>query len=583
MKLTMTVRIKRRDFDPDHPIFLELLSPVLQRILASRSIQNLEEIVYPIKKLLPYTLLKDCEKAAEFLSEAVIHQKRILIVGDFDADGATSTTVAMSCLKAFGAKNLSYLVPNRFEYGYGLTPEIVAVAARWKPDWIITVDNGIASHDGVEAARKKNIRVLITDHHLPGKNLPNADAIVNPNQPGDEFPSKSIAGVGVIFYVMLALRANLRSKNYFDEKIFIEPNLAEVLDLVALGTIADVVSLDYNNRMLVFKGLERIKKGLVRPGIQALLEIAKRSHQYLSPSDLAFAVAPRLNAAGRLDDMSLGIECLLSDNLETAREYALQLESLNQERRTIESEMQKQALSALSSIVLEDSNEDALPLGLCLFDKNWHQGVIGILASRVKEKFQRPTIVFTEASEGLLKGSGRSIRGLNMRDVLDEMATQESGLISKFGGHAMAAGLSIPSENYDRFKKCFEQQVAKYLTREDVTSTYLTDGVLHPEEITLELAQDLKNMIWGQGFPEPLFEGEFLIADQKILAEKHLKLILTSEGKEQKFFDAIFFNINRQDWPNHRAKKIFVVYRLDINFFRDISKTQLMLEYIFPC
>ncbi|MCW8980777.1 MAG: single-stranded-DNA-specific exonuclease RecJ, partial [Altibacter sp.] len=414
-------------------------SSVLNRVYVNRHIQSESELDYSISKLLPFEKLKGISEAALLMSDAIKNNSKIVIVGDFDVDGATSTTVAVKALHSMGAKNVEFLVPNRFEFGYGLTPEIVQVAIdRFNPDIIITVDNGISSIEGVKAAKEHNLKVIVTDHHLPAKTLPEADAIVNPNQPGDEFPSKMLAGVGVIFYTMLALRSLLREQGWFKEQNISEPNLAELLDLVALGTIADVVPLDYNNRILVSQGLARIRSGHVSTGIKALIDITGRDMERLIASDFGFAIAPRLNAAGRLDDMSLGINCLLSDDIAAAHKMAQQLDEINYARRDIEADMKQQAMKLLDDMSLDDS--DNLPFGLCLFDQGFHEGVVGIIASRIKDRWNRPVIVFAKTSDNLLKGSGRSIKGLHIRDALDSVATKYPNLISKFGGHAMAAG-----------------------------------------------------------------------------------------------------------------------------------------------
>ena len=427
------------------------LPPLLTRLYAARGVQSVEELDKGLARLIPYRQLKGIESAVALLVEALEQRQRILFVGDFDADGATASSVGVLGLRMLGAAHVDYLVPNRFEYGYGLTPEIVAVALQRQPDLLVTVDNGISSVEGVAAAKAAGLKVLVTDHHLPGPELPAADAIVNPNQPGCEFPSKSLAGVGVIFYVLLALRARLRELDWFARTGLAEPNLAELLDLVALGSVADVVPLDANNRILVHQGLARIRKGFARPGLKAILEVAGKQAARISSTDLGFILGPRLNAAGRLDDMSLGIECLLTDDAALAADMAQQLDALNQDRKAIEQGMQREALAQLKDLPL-----DSLPFGLCLFEPDWHQGVIGILASRLKERYHRPTIAFADAGDGLLKGSARSIAGFHIRDALDAVAARHPGLISKFGGHAMAAGLSLPQEHFGAFAAAFD-------------------------------------------------------------------------------------------------------------------------------
>lgn len=527
---------------------------------------------------MPFSDLKDIDKGAERLYQALINDERILFVGDFDADGATSTALGVSVLKAFGGKHVEYLVPNRFEYGYGLTPEIVEVAKKWTPDLIITVDNGIASIEGVDAARGANIDVVITDHHLSADKRPNATAIINPNQPGCDFQSKAIAGVGVIFYLMVALRRLCVEKDYFKEKNLPIPNLGHFLDLVALGTIADVVPLDKNNRILAYQGLKRIREGRARCGIKSLLKVAKREASFLKASDLGFSVGPRLNAAGRLDDMSLGIECLLSEDEKKALTYAKELDELNIKRREIEEEMKHEAFSVLNKITLDDKD---MPLGLCLFDESFHQGVIGILAGRLKERHHRPVVVFSEVSEGELKGSARSIAGLNIRDLFDNIAKKEEGLINTFGGHAMAAGLSISRSNFKKFKLAFEREADNLLNKEDCIETLYTDGPLKSAELTLENAKLLETAgPFGQGFPEPLFHNEFELVEQRLLANRHLKMTVSLEGGS--LIDAIAFNINNEDWPNYRCKTISAVYKLDVNRYRGRERLQLMFEYFTP-
>jgi single-stranded-DNA-specific exonuclease len=474
-----------------------------------------------------------------------------------------------------GAHDVRYVVPNRFEYGYGLTPEIVAVAAQQQPDLLITVDNGISSVEGVRAAKALGMRVLITDHHLPGAELPAADAIVNPSQPGDNFPSKNLAGVGVIFYVILALRAQLRTSGWFTEKNIPEPNLARLLDLVALGTVADVVPLDHNNRILVAQGLKRINQGQTVPGIRALLEVAGRATGRLAASDLGFVVAPRLNAAGRLTDMSLGIECLLTENETTAFEMAKQLDTLNRERRTIEAGMQEQALVALDKLHLDGD----LPHGLCLFDETWHQGVIGILASRIKDRVHRPVIAFAKASDTEIKGSARSVPGLHIRDALDAVAAHHPGLLNKFGGHAMAAGLSLPRAHFETFCKAFAEEVARHLDADDLTGKVLSDGELIAEDITMELAQSLRaGGPWGQGFPEPLFDGQFEVIGSRVVGEKHLRLTLRQP--QGCTIEAIAFNRAAQQ-PS-TGSRVEAAYRLDINSYQGNQTLQLVIEYLVP-
>lgn len=552
------------------------LPPILQRIYSARGVQSDTELDHDLERLLPYQTLLGIDQAVTCLAEALAKQEKLLIIGDFDADGATSTAVAIRALRSFGAKHLDFLVPNRFAFGYGLTPELVQVAKEMHPAVIITVDNGIANHAGVIAAKEAGIKVVITDHHLPAATLPPADAIVNPNQAGDPFPSKHIAGVGVIFYVMLALRRYLLDHNWFEKNKIPEPNMSRLLDIVALGTVADVVALDHNNRIMVAQGLRRIRAGQCIPGITALLEIANRNQARLVASDLGFAVAPRLNAAGRLDDMSLGIECLLTDNMQTAREMANALNQLNEERRVIEQDMQTQAFDALSKFKLNETQR--LPRGISLFDAEWHQGVIGILASRIKDRFHRPVIAFALANETELKGSARSVQGVHIRDTLAMIATQYPHLISKFGGHAMAAGLTLPRTEFENFSKAFDEAVSAQFKEEDLNNNLLSDGDLLTHELTLDVAEILREAgPWGQAFPEPLFDGEFRLIDQRLVGAKHLKMVLE---KDNKTFDAIAFNVDLKCWPNYRCNSVHIAYRLDVNEYRGRKSVQLIVEYL---
>ena len=549
---------------------------ILRRVYASRGVMSEEELSYELKHL-QKPRLKGLTEALDLLQMALEQQEKILIVGDFDADGATSTAVAVRCLRAMGARRVDYIVPNRFEYGYGLTPEIVDVAAERQPDLIITVDNGVASFDGVKRAKALGIKVLVTDHHLPAETLPDADALVNPNQHGCPFPSKAAAGVGVIFYVMMALRSRLRSLNWFHEALP-EPNLAIHLDIVALGTVADVVPLDYNNRILVDQGLKRMRAGQACLGIKALLQVAGRSIEEIQASDLGFVAGPRLNAAGRLDDMSLGIKCLLADNNSDALMLARELDALNRDRRSIENSMQVEANRWLEKL---EQKEQTLPAGICLYQADWHQGVIGIVASRVKDKMHRPVVVFADDGNGQLKGSGRSINGIHLRDVLDEIATKTPGLLTKFGGHAMAAGMSLEKNKLDQFTQIFAETVESHLGPKGLEPLIETDGPLTESELTLAFAGLLqKGGPWGQSFPEPSFDGEFEIINQKIVGEKHLKLVLAMGGDPNQIFDGIAFNVDLEAWPNHRAHKVKLVYKLGINEFRGNRTVQLMVDYL---
>ena len=536
--------------------------PLLARIYAARGIENREQLDYSLKSLLPPTQLKGVHEAAQILADAIEAGARMLIVADYDCDGATACAVGIRALRAFGA-DVGYLVPNRFEYGYGLTPAIVELAAGLEPDLLITVDNGIASVEGVAAAREHGIATVITDHHLPGDVLPDADVIVNPNQPGCDFPSKALAGVGVMFYTMLALRAELRERGAFAGKT--EPNLAELLDLVALGTVADVVKLDHNNRILVSQGLQRMRADRMQPGIRALFASAGRDAARATTFDMGFALGPRLNAAGRLADMSLGIECLITDDMGRALNIAQELDTLNRERRSIEAGMQEEAMTGLDAI---DPGSRA---SLTLFEPEWHQGVIGILAGRIKEKFHRPTVAFARGNEGELKGSGRSIPGLHLRDALDLVTKQAPDLILKFGGHAMAAGLTIRETDLARFEQVFEAVVTGLIDPADLTRRLETDGALEDSLYSLETARLLEREIWGQGFAAPLFDDTFRVENQRILKDKHLKLQLR---KGHTRIDAIQFN-----HADPASPSIHAVFRLAVNEYNGVSSIQLMLEH----
>lgn len=555
---------------------LGALPPLLTRLYAARGVQSAAELDKGLARLIPYQQLKGMSEAVELLVQGLQQGQRMLIVGDFDADGATASTVGVLGLRMLGAAHVDYLVPNRFEYGYGLTPEIVAVALERQPQLLITVDNGISSVEGVAAAKAAGLTVLVTDHHLPGAELPAADAIVNPNQPGCEFPSKALAGVGVMFYVLLALRARLREMGWFTAQRP-EPNLGELLDLVSLGSVADVVPLDANNRILVHQGLARIRAGRARPGLRAILEVAGRDHRRITSTDLGFILGPRLNAAGRLDDMALGIECLLCEDEALARDMAVQLDQLNQDRKAIEQGMQREALAQLKDLPLED-----MPFGLCLFEADWHQGVIGILASRMKERYHRPTIAFADAGDGVLKGSARSVPGFHIRDALDAVAAKHPQLISKFGGHAMAAGLSLPEANFAAFAAAFDAEVRRQLCEDDLTGRLLSDGALSIEEFHLPLAKELRNAgPWGQHFPEPLFHGVFQLVQQRVVGERHLKVVLKSEcGSVQ--LDGIAFGVDREIWPNPTVRWVELAYKLDVNEFRGQESVQLMIAHISP-
>ena len=540
------------------------LHPLLARLYAARGITDKSELDYELKSLIPPTALTHATDAAQLLADAIEAEAKMLIIGDYDCDGATATAVGMRALRALGA-DVDFLLPDRFKLGYGLSPGIVDVAAQQSPDLIITVDNGIASLEGVARAQQHGIATLITDHHLPAETLPEADCIVNPNPPGCDFPSKCIAGVGVMFYVMLALRAELRERGYFAERP--EPNFANLLDLVALGTVADVVKLDRNNRILVSQGLKRMRAGQMQPGIAALFKAAGRDPKKATAMDLGFILGPRLNAAGRLADMRLGVECLLTDDASRALQIAQELDTLNRERREIESGMQEQALVLLDSL---DANE-ASP-GIALFDESWHEGVVGILASRIKDKLHRPVFAFAPGEGGIVKGSGRSIPGLHLRDALDLVAKRAPGLLIRFGGHAMAAGATVNAENFEKFKSLFAEVAGELLAPADLTRTLETDGNLEGGYISLETARLLENEIWGQGFPAPLFMDEFDVEQQRVLKEKHLKLRLR---KGDTRIDAIQFNFTTQ--PGNRTR---LAYRLAINEYMGVESPQLMVEHL---
>ena len=571
-------KIIQRDV-PDKHSLSDAIHPVLKRVYASRNIQFNDDLDYSLSSLFPYDTLSGINDAVLLLQEVIKKKSRILIVADFDADGATSCALAIRGLTLMGAEDIVYVVPNRFEYGYGLTPEIVDVALEYDPDLLITVDNGISSIEGVKRARKNGVKVLITDHHLPGNELPGADAIVNPQLNGDKFPSKNLAGVGVVFYILLALRAALKEQGWFEEVDLSIPNLAKLLDIVALGTVADVVPLDKNNRIMVSHGLNLIKKDKSIAGIAAILDLTGRPLSTISASDLGFSIAPRLNAAGRLTDMSLGIECLLTDDTYAAKEMAEQLDKLNKERRLIQTEMQEQATIELDDYLEESSDEIAQ--GICLFNADWHQGVIGILAAKVKETFNRPVIAFAKENEDedTIKGSARSINGLHIRDCLEDVTRINPELILTFGGHAMAAGLTIKESQFELFSECFNEVIKKHISLEDMQDVCMTDGELSTEDYSLQLAAEIQSAgPWGQAFPEPVFEGKFTVLDKQIVGDSHLKLKLQTDNK---ILDAIAFNITDEDWPVG-TNEILSTYRLGINDFRGDRKLQLFIEYLNP-
>jgi single-stranded-DNA-specific exonuclease len=549
------------------------LPRVLARIYSARGVSAASELDLSLSGLLQPETLTGAGQAARIIAEAVLGGRHIKIVGDFDADGATATAVAMKALRAFGAARVSFLVPNRFEFGYGLTPEIVELARRDAPDLLVTVDNGVSSVDGVRTARAHGMAVVITDHHLPGRELPDADAIANPNLESSTFPSKALAGVGVIFYVMGLARRVLRDAGWFSP-LREEPNLSSLLDLVALGTVADVVPLDRNNRILVQQGLRRIRAGKACAGIRALCEVAGRPTDRLTAQDLAFALGPRLNAAGRLDDMSIGIRCLLADDLKEARTLATALHELNEARRAIERRMTDEAELRLSEIPVVTGKK----LGLCLYDPTWHAGVVGIVAGRLREKHHRPAIAFADAGNVApdeIRGSARSVPGVHIRDALDAIAARYPGLVTKFGGHAMAAGVSIRRVHFDRFASAFAAEVARWITEDDVRGVIFTDGVLSSAELALETAQLLADTgPWGQGFPEPLFHGDFELVTQRTVGERHTRMVLRAGDR---LVDAIAFNAEPPSEKRFRA-----VYSLSLNEYRDVATLQLVVRHMIP-
>ncbi len=562
------------------PSLGDQLHPVLQRVYAARHVTSANELSYGLDRLLPYQSLHNMSEAVLIIVGVILARQRILIIGDFDADGATSTAVAVRALRAMGAYHVDYLVPNRFEYGYGLTPEIVAVAVGKSPDLIITVDNGISSIEGVAEAKRRGYKVVVTDHHLQGERLPDADAIVNPNQAGDGFASKSLAGVGVIFYVLMAVRAALREQGWFINQKMNEPNLAQWLDLVALGTVADVVPLDYNNRILVAQGLARIRAGAGSAGVRALFDVAGCRACTAMSVDLAFRVGPRLNAAGRMEDMSIGIECLLTDDETKAHELAERLNHINQERRAVEQDMKEQAFAKIEDLLRE--TQANLPVGMCLFDESWHEGIIGILASRVKERVHRPVIAFAPSGDATIKGSARSIPGLHIRDALDAVATRYPELLQKFGGHAMAAGLTLAKADYEAFQQAFDTEVRRRLNEDDLQQVIHIDGKLHAGEFELMLAEQLREAgPWGQGFPEPQFVGEFDLVSRRIVGEHHLKMVLRIPDSD-KLIDAIAFHTTDAEWGEAVAH-VRAVYRLDVNEFQSRRSLQLLVSDLVPC
>ncbi|OIX97064.1 single-stranded-DNA-specific exonuclease RecJ [Pantoea sp. Ae16] len=571
-----TTELRRRTLPADASL-PDDLPPLLRRLYLHRGVKTAAELERGAKYLLPWQSLGGIEAAVALLHRMLTGGQRIMVVGDFDADGATSTALTVLALRSMGG-NVGYLVPNRFDDGYGLSPEVVEQARARGAEMILTVDNGISSHAGVETASAHGIPVLITDHHLPGETLPAADAIVNPNLSDSAFPSRALAGVGVAFYLMLALRAHLREQGWFTPQRS-EPNLAAWLDLVALGTVADVVPLDANNRILVWQGLSRIRAGKCRAGIRALLEIANRDARQLAASDLGFAVGPRLNAAGRLDDMSVGVALLLTEDIAQARMLASELDALNQTRKEIEQGMKSEALALCDALERQHSD---LPLGLAFYHPEWHQGVVGILASRLKERFHRPVIAFAPAGDGTLKGSGRSIAGLHLRDALERLDTLYPGLIIKFGGHAMAAGLSLETDKYDAFRERFAALIDEWLDGEALQGVVWSDGELHAQEFSLHTAEMLREAgPWGQAFPEPVFDGKFKLLQQRLVGERHLKVMVEPVGGGP-LLDGIAFNVDTRLWPDTSVRQVELAYKLDINEYRGNRSVQLIIDHIWP-
>ena len=558
----------------------ESLDPLLRQIYANRGITSETQLERSLKGLLHYQDLNGIDVAISLLVESLKLQSRIVIVGDFDADGATSTALAIKALRQMGFQQVSYHIPNRFDDGYGLSPQVVHDVAKKGVDLIITVDNGISSFEGVDVAHEYGIRVLVTDHHLPGHSLPQADAIINPNLADCAFLSKSLAGVGVTFYLMTALRAELEKQGWFTTQGLARPNMADYLDLVALGTVADVVPLDENNRIFVYEGLRRIRAGRCCAGIKALTEVSRKTLSQLVSSDLGFALGPRLNAAGRLDDMSVGVALLLTNDIGVAREIANELDGLNQTRREIEAGMQEEASTIFRQFI---TTQDDLPNGLAIYHPQWHQGVVGILASRIKEKLHRPVIAFAPSGDGLLKGSGRSIHGVHLRDALERLNTLNPGLMVKFGGHAMAAGLSLEEEKFPLFQRHFSALMAELVSAEQLQGVILTDGELSDSQLSLPIAEMLREAgPWGQAFPEPLFDGKFTLLQQRIVGSKHLKMMLQPINSHV-MIDAIAFNVDVNIWPDNSIKTVELAYRLDVNEFRGQRNAQLLVEHIWPC
>lgn len=551
--------------------------PLLDRLYRARNIQNAQQLDRTLSAMLAPNLLRGIESAVNLLVKFRKNGGQIVVVGDFDADGATSTALMVQALQQLGFPYVDFLVPNRFEQGYGLSVEVAKLALEKGVELLITVDNGISSFEGVDFLKQHQVDVLITDHHLPSETLPAADAIVNPNLSQCDFPSKSLSGVGVAFYVMLALRAKLRELGFFTQQT--QPNFADLLDLVALGTIADVVPLDQNNRILAYQGLARIRAERCRCGIRALAEVANRELSRFTAADLGFAIGPRLNAAGRLDNMSVGVELLLAEDMPSARALALELDGLNQTRKEIEQGMKLEALEICRNLT---ALQQSVPIAITLYQADWHQGVLGILASRIKEQFHRPVIAFAQDQPGILKGSARSIEGLHIRDVLERIHSRYPQLILKFGGHAMAAGLSIVEDQFEQFQQVFSQTVSEMLEQDKLQGVVWTDGELDVQSLNLDTAELLRNAgPWGQAFPEPMFDGEFRVLQQNLLAEKHLKMMVESVHGGP-LLDAIAFNVDRRYYPDLSIKRARLAYKLDVNEFRGNRRVQLLIDYIEP-
>ena len=576
-----------RDIGKDCPLgLMPIQSELMRRLFWYRGIRDKQELDYSLTNLLSPEGLHNRQAATEILSRAIIEDSRIVIVGDYDVDGATATTLGIRVLNAFGARDVRYIVPDRFKHGYGLSQEIAEEALEQEPELVVTVDNGISSIEGVKTLKNQGVRVLITDHHLPGECLPEADAILNPNQKGCQFESKNLAGVGVMFYLLIMVRRALIKNGWFEASGLKPPNLANYLDLVALGTVADVVPLDRNNRILVSQGLSRIRAGQCCRGILALLEISRRKPEEAVSMDMAFAVAPRLNAAGRLDNITIGIECLLADSDEQARDYAIRLDQINRKRKDIEKSMKEDAMKIMGDLSPADfigsNNDPEIMQRICLYDARFHQGLNGLIASRMKDLTGLPVVVFSQLEDGSLTGSARSIDGLHIRDLLDRMACRNPGLIIRFGGHAMAAGLTIDRERFDHFRAAYLEQVKAYMNEHGGVETIETDGMLHADEINLENAQSIADVTtWGKSFPMPTFFGKFYVREARVVGNNHLKLQLAVKNLKTRF-DAIVFNAVREGEKAPPLKHIEAVYRLEVNEYRDRRRLQLLIEDFTP-